>query len=195
MNTIFVSFIIFGIHVILWREHTRAFSLLSHTYCVQTEFRWLLSNELNTKIDIRSYIFFKLAICSIALLSLGETCHLKGRNMVTVWRTVLLLSCYDCDSTHQHYDVTRFEYVLWCRTMHEWVMNIHYQNLNRPTLSAPPRNNGECVIMVIIHQIGWRYSSFTQFFQQAHMPRVSSPFQGKFHPWFETLCLILPLPI
>ena len=75
----------------------------------------------------RSYIFFKFAICSIALLSLGETCHLKGRDVVSVWRTVLLLSCYDCDSTCQYYDVTGFEYVLWCRTMHEWVMNIHYQ--------------------------------------------------------------------
>ena len=47
--------------------------------------------------------------------------------MVTGWRTVLSLSCYDCDSTHQHYDVTWFEYALWRRTMHEWVMNIHYQ--------------------------------------------------------------------
>ena len=75
----------------------------------------------------RSYIFFKFAICSIALLSLGETCHLKERDKVTVWRTLLLLSCYDCDSTRQHYDVTRFQYVLWRRTMHEWVMNIHYQ--------------------------------------------------------------------
>ena len=26
-----------------------------------------------------------------------------------------------------HYDVTQFEYVLWSHTMHEWVMNIHYQ--------------------------------------------------------------------
>ena len=26
-----------------------------------------------------------------------------------------------------YYDVTWFEYALWCRTMHEWVMNIHYQ--------------------------------------------------------------------
>ena len=107
--------------------HTRAFSLLSHTCYVQTEFRWVLSNDLNAKKVIHTYIFFKFAICSIALLSLGETCHLKGRNMVTVWRMVLLLSCYDCDSTHQHYDVTRFEYVLWRGTMHEWVMNIHYQ--------------------------------------------------------------------
>ena len=47
--------------------------------------------------------------------------------MFAAWRTVLLLGCYDCDSTHQHYDVTRFEYALWRRTMHEWVMNIHYQ--------------------------------------------------------------------
>ena len=68
-----------------------------------------------------------MAICSIALLILGETCHLKGRDMVTVWRTVLLLSGYNCDSTHQHYDVTQFEYVLWRHTMHEWVMNIYYK--------------------------------------------------------------------
>ena len=47
--------------------------------------------------------------------------------MVTVWRTVLMLSGYYCDSTHQHYDVTQFEYVLWRHTMHEWVMNIHYK--------------------------------------------------------------------
>ena len=68
-----------------------------------------------------------MAICSIELLILGETCHLKGRDMVTVWRTVLLLSGYYCDSTHQHFDVTQFEYVLWRHTMHEWVMNIHYK--------------------------------------------------------------------
>ena len=77
-------------------------------------------------------IFFKFAICSIALLNLGGTCHLKGRGMVTVWCTVLLLCCYDCESTQQHYDITLLEYVLWCHTMHEWVMNIHYQNMNRP---------------------------------------------------------------
>ena len=27
----------------------------------------------------------------------------------------------------QHYDATQFECALWCHTMHEWVMNIHYQ--------------------------------------------------------------------
>ena len=85
---------------------------------------WLMN--LPQKVT-RSYIFFKFAICSIALLSLGETCHLKGRDMVTVWRAVLLLSCYHCGSTCHHYDVTRFENVLWRRTMHEWVMNIHYK--------------------------------------------------------------------
>ena len=30
-----------------------------------------------------------------------------------VWWTVLLLSCCDCDSTQQHYDVMRFECILW----------------------------------------------------------------------------------
>ena len=97
-------------------------------------------------------IFSKFGIRFIALLSLGETCHLKGREMVTVWRAVLLLSCYDCDSTHQHYDVTRFECVLWRYTMHEWVMNIHYQNFNRPRAIHKynphllERNNRACVI-------------------------------------------------
>ena len=80
----------------------------------------------------QSCIFFKFVICSIALLNLGETCHLKGRGMVTVWCTVLLLCCYDSESTQQHYDITLLEYVLWRHTMHEWVMNIHYQNMNRP---------------------------------------------------------------
>ena len=47
--------------------------------------------------------------------------------MLTVLRTLLLLSCYDCDTTRQQYDVTRFKYVLWRPTMHEWVMNMHYQ--------------------------------------------------------------------
>ena len=36
-----------------------------------------------------------LAIFSIALLSLGETCHLKGRDMETVWQMVRLLSRYE----------------------------------------------------------------------------------------------------
>ena len=86
---------------------------------------WLM-NVTQKKLLVVTH-FFKFAICSIALLNLGETCHLKGRDMVTVWRTLLLLSCHDCDSTRQRFDVTRSEYVLWRRTMHEWVMNIHYQ--------------------------------------------------------------------
>ena len=44
----------------------------------------------------QSYLFFKFAICSIALLNLGETCHLKGSDKVTQWRTLLLLRWYDC---------------------------------------------------------------------------------------------------
>ena len=112
------------------------FTVISHTpvrsrfYHIHILYKWNWDGfwlmNLTPKVT-RSYIFFKFAICSIALLSLGETCHLKGRDMVTMWRTLLLLSCYDCDSMQQHYDVTRFKYVLWHRTMHEWVMNIHYQ--------------------------------------------------------------------
>ena len=105
--------------------YTRAFSLLSHTYSVQTEFGgfWLII--LTQKKVISSWIFFKFAICSIALLSLGKTCHLMGRDIVTVWRTLLLLSCRV--STSQHSDFTWSKYVPWRRTMHERVMNILYQ--------------------------------------------------------------------
>ena len=73
------------------------------------------------------YIFFKFAICFIALMNLGEICHLKRRDLVTVWRTMLLLCCYHCDCMQQHNDVTQFEYVLWRHTMHKWVLNIHYK--------------------------------------------------------------------
>ena len=73
------------------------------------------------------HIVYKRYWDGSCLINLDETCHLKGRYMATVWRTVLLLSCYDCHSTHQHYEVTWFENVLWRRTMHEWVMNIHHQ--------------------------------------------------------------------
>ena len=107
--------------------HTCAFSLLSHTYCVQTELRWLLSNEWK---DTRSYIFFKFAICSIALSSLGETCHLKRGDMVTGVAdgavAKLLQLCQHASALWCH--------AVWIRivTMHQWVMNIHYEYLNHP---------------------------------------------------------------
>ena len=91
-------------------SHTPVRSRFYHIFCtngIEMAFGWWIKHKKVT----HSYIFFKFAICFIALLSLGETCHLKGRDMVTVWRTLLLLSCYDCDSTCQHYDVTRFSYV------------------------------------------------------------------------------------
>ena len=47
--------------------HTHAFSLLSHTYSVQTELRWLLANEFNTKklliVTYFSYSQFVLLHC------------------------------------------------------------------------------------------------------------------------------------
>ena len=107
--------------------HARAFSLLSIHILHKRNWNYFLLMDLTQTNVARNYTFFKFATCFIALLSLGETCHFKGHDMVTVWRRLLLLSCYNCDSTRQHYDVTRFKYVLWRRTMHEWVMNIHYQ--------------------------------------------------------------------
>ena len=77
--------------------------------------------------------------------------------MVTVWRTVLLLSGYYCDSTHQHYDVTQFEYVLWHHTMHEWVMNIHYktwiaQGRFTNMILTPSKQWGVCDNVFLSHE-------------------------------------------
>ena len=44
----------------------------------------------------------------------------------SLWRCGVHYCCY-ADTIVQHLDVTRFEHVLWRNTMHEWVMNIHYQ--------------------------------------------------------------------
>ena len=70
---------------------------------------------------------FQIRNLIIALINLGEACHLKRRDLVTVWWTMLLLCCYHCECMQQHYDVTQFECVLRRHTMHEWVMNIHYK--------------------------------------------------------------------
>ena len=57
--------------------------------------------------------------------SISISCN--RHSMVMVWQTVLLSCCYDCDCTQQHYDIIWFEHVLWHYTMHDWIMNIHYQ--------------------------------------------------------------------
>ena len=80
--------------------------------CIQTELIWCLPNEFDTT---NLLICLKFAICCIALLNLGETCHLK--DAVAYFIIAMLI----------RYDVMRFELVLWRNTMHEWVMNIHYQ--------------------------------------------------------------------
>ena len=55
----------------------------------------------------QSYFFFKFAFCSIVLLNFGETCHLKGRVMVTLWRTLLFIRWYDCSELWRHAVWTR----------------------------------------------------------------------------------------
>ena len=77
-------------------SHTRVRSRFYHIHILYKrnwDGSWLMN--LTQKKVTRTYIFFKFAMCSIALLSLGETCHLKGRDMVTVWRG---LNTY-CDVT------------------------------------------------------------------------------------------------
>ena len=98
-------------------------AFITHILCIngiEMTFVWLIWYTL-------LYIFFTFSICFIALMNLGETCHLKRRDLVTVWRTKLLLCCYHYVCMQQHYGVTQFEYVLWRHTMHGWVMNIHYK--------------------------------------------------------------------
>ena len=69
--------------------------------------------------------------------------------MVTVWRTVLLLSCYDCDIIHQHYDVTRlntycdiaqYMNVLWIFITKTWIAQGRFINMIR----TPSKQWGMC---------------------------------------------------
>ena len=88
------------------------------------------------KQDWDGYCLVNLIYFSLRIFQIRNLLHcvdkpwwnmpLRRRDMVTVWRT-LLLCCYYCDCTQQHYDLKRFEYVLWCHTMHYWVMNINCQ--------------------------------------------------------------------
>ena len=85
--------------------HPCVLAFITYIFCTKRNWdgSWLMNL---TKKVTHIYIFFKFAISSIVLPSLGETSHLKGCDMVTdVWRAVLLLSCYHCDSTRQHYDI------------------------------------------------------------------------------------------
>ena len=67
------------------------FTVISHTpvrsgfYHIHIVDRRNCNGSCLLNLTQQSCIFFNFAICSIALLNLGETCHLKGRGMVTVW--------------------------------------------------------------------------------------------------------------
>ena len=128
-----------------FRTHPCVLAFITHILRangIEMTFVWLIWYTLR-------YIIFKFAICFSALMNFGETCHLKRRNLVTVWRTMLLLCCYHCDWMQQHYDVMQFEYVLWRHTMHEWVLNIHYktwiaQGRFTNTILTPSKQWGVC---------------------------------------------------
>ena len=84
---------------------TCVLAFITHILCIngiEMTFIWLIYYTLR-------YIFFKFAICFIALMNLGEIRHLKRRDLATVWRTMLLLCCHHCDWMQQHYDVTQFK--------------------------------------------------------------------------------------
>ena len=62
--------------------HPCVLVFITHILCIngiEMTFVWLICYTLH-------YIFFKFAICFIALMNLGETYHLKTRDSVTMWR-------------------------------------------------------------------------------------------------------------
>ena len=119
-----------------FRAHTCVFAFISHILCkngIEMALVWWIWYTF-------CYNYFNFAICFIASINLGrETYHLRRCDMVTVWRAVLLLCCYDCDSTQCHYDVTWFE----LRTVPSHNACNHP---NSQTWSTSPQNNKTCVI-------------------------------------------------
>ena len=103
---------------LLFRTHPCVLAFITHILCingVEMTFFWLIWFNLR-------YILFKFAICFIALMNLGETCHLKRRHFATVWKTMLLLCLLPLwlhagalwrhavlwrHTMQQHYDVTQ----------------------------------------------------------------------------------------
>ena len=57
------------------------------------------------------FILRQIFFASSCWWSLCETWQWKGRCDGKC-------RCYDCDTTHCHHNVTRFEPILWCHTMH-----------------------------------------------------------------------------
>ena len=72
--------------------------------------------------------------------------------MTVVWHSFRLCNLPNC-----HFDVTRFEYLLWHHIMHEWIMNLHDEISIAParliTWSAPLQNNGQCVMTIAVHTL------------------------------------------
>ena len=85
--------------------HTRAFSLLSHTYCVNTELGWRLPNEL----DRTKLLIFEIRNFFHCVAESWWNMPFKGGVLVTRWRTLLLLRWYDCSALWSH--------ALWTRNV------------------------------------------------------------------------------
>ena len=73
-----------------FRTHPCVLAFITHILClngIEMTFVCLILFTLR-------YIFFTFRICFIVLMNLGETCHFKRRDLVTVWRMMLLLCCH-----------------------------------------------------------------------------------------------------
>ena len=101
---------------LLFCTHPSILTFITYIFClngIEMELaRWIW----------QSYLFFKFAICSIVLLNVGETYHLKGRD------TLLLLDWY-------HYSALWHHMVWTCVVMqHNAIMGYEYSlpNIHRP---------------------------------------------------------------
>ena len=115
--------------------HPRAFSLSSHTYSVPTEFWWIFNTKkllVVTYFSNSQFVPSQFVPSQFVPSSLGETCHLKGGDMVTVWQTVLFQSCY---RLRQHASAL-WRHAVWIRIVpsHNTWMGYEYSlpNMNRP---------------------------------------------------------------
>ena len=114
-------------------SHTPRRSRFYHIHIVPKQ-NWDGAYLMNLTQEI--WLFFKCAIGSIVLLNLGETYHLKGHDMVMLWCTLLLLSWYDCMTSHglnTYCDTTQCMNGLWIFITnymnHPRVIHIHKQHL------------------------------------------------------------------
>ena len=108
-----------------FRTHPCVLAFITHILCINGIEMTLVCLIWYTL----RHIFFTFEICFIALINIVETCHLKRRDLVTAWRTMLLLPLWLHAAALWHNAV----WIRIVRSHNAW-MSYEYslQNLNRP---------------------------------------------------------------